>query len=342
MKSLSLTLMAACLVMPATAKVWTVAQHPGANFATISGAIAAATAGDTILVAGAGGAYEGGSPITLTKRVVIIGPGYFLDENTGLQALPSSAIVNGMTFSSGSSGTVVMGLHFTAPVQINTNSITLRRNRLVIASGFVSGVVLASNVNDITITQCYMYMYASGAYLIQLSTLDSNVVIKNNYLESVSNFYSVIYGTNAFTGSVSNNVIWSSVSSNGIDLNSASFNNNIIRNGGIALNGVTPYHNICNSTQLSSWTGAPYNNQVSQNMTSVFVDPTGLSSDAKWQIETSGPADDTALGGGDCGMFDTSENNAYVLSGVPEIPAVYEFTANSDLSNVTVKVKSNN
>lgn len=342
MKHLLAAIIAMFSAMPAMAKIWTVAQHPGANFTTISGAIAAATAGDTILVSGAGAAYEGGSALSISKQVVIIGPGYFLNENLNLQALPSSAIVDGANFNSGSSGTVVIGLHFTSVVNINTNNITIRRCRVQITSGFQSGVTIGSNLNDITIEQSYLTMHSGGAYLVDLSTLDSNVSIRNNYMESQSASYSAIEGGSAFTGTVSNNVIYSAHTSAGISLHSASFNNNIIRNGGVSLNGVTPYHNICNSTQLSAWTGAPYNNQVSVNMTSVFVDPTGLSSDAKWQIETSGPADDAALGGGDCGMFDASENNAYVLSGIPGIPSIYEFTANSDLSSVTVKVKSNN
>ncbi|NUM80532.1 hypothetical protein HUU42_06960 [bacterium] len=318
------------------AKVWTVSQTPGANFTTLSAAHAAAASGDTILVAGTPSvAYPG---FTFTKKLYVFGPGFFLSQNTGLQADTNSAKIGACSFNSGSSGTVVMGMHFIGSININTNNITLKRIRLELTSGFVNGIVIANNLNDITITQSFLTLHSGGAVLISLGTLDSNIIIKNNFIEGLPTSYRTIDGSSAFTGSISNNIIYAGHSTVGVDIDSPVFNNNIIRNGGINLNGsVTPYNNLCNGTQLAAING----NQQNVNMTSVFV--SSGTSDGKWKIaEPGGPADGAGFGGVDCGMFDTSENNAYVLSGVPPMPSIYEFTANSDLSNVTVKAKSNN
>lgn len=319
------------------AKIWTVAPRPGANFTTLSGAVSSASvfAGDTILVSGAFTTYAG---FTLTKRLTIIGPGYFLSENTNLQADTFSAKVSNIAFNSGSDGSVIMGLYFVGPVDINTNNITFTRNRLLITASYSDGISIAANLNDITITQCYLTLSNANAYrLIYMTTLDSNIIIKNNYLENLSTSYGAIVAPSPFTGSVSNNIIYSvSVARPGVEVHSAIFNNNIIRDGSVTLTGVTPFNNISNSTQFTASNG----NQPSISMSAVFV-PSGTS-DGKWQLAGGSIAIGAGLSGEDCGMFGGA--TPYQLSGAPPIPLVYSIDGSIDgtLLYMNVKVKSNN
>ena len=110
----------------------------------------------------------------------------------------------------------------------------------------------------------------------------------------------------------------------------------------IALNtGNTISYNILGSSDTVA-----IGNQYDVDMASVFVDydgALGYSTDGKWQLKAGSPAIGTGLGGVDCGAFDGIE--PYVLSGLPEVPHIYEVImpgtviSDEDLS-VTVRVKA--
>ena len=74
------------------AAIWRVNNIAGVNadFTTIQAAHNAANAGDTIYLEPSAGNYGN---LTATKRLVIIGPGYFLAENEGLQANHTSSTI---------------------------------------------------------------------------------------------------------------------------------------------------------------------------------------------------------------------------------------------------------
>jgi hypothetical protein len=63
--------------------------------------------------------------------------------------------------------------------------------------------------------------------------------------------------------------------------------------------------------------------------------------DSQWQILAEGPADGGGFGGVDCGIFDNSLGQAYILSGIPSIPAIYSFSADENLESVSLEVRSN-
>jgi len=74
-------------------------------------------------------------------------------------------------------------------------------------------------------------------------------------------------------------------------------------------------------------------------MATVFVGEG--STDGQWQILEGGPADGTGTFGTDIGMF--GGNTPYILSGIPKLPTIYEFTSPSNVSDVLpiqVKIKS--
>ncbi len=110
MKILKFLVMVLVVSASVLAKTWTVSNRPGSNFATLSSAVASGSvlAGDTILVTGAATSYAG---FTISKKLTIIGPGYFLGENTGLQADTNAAKINS-SVTINSQGTTIMEFIF--------------------------------------------------------------------------------------------------------------------------------------------------------------------------------------------------------------------------------------
>src|SRR5882724_7516621 len=113
------------IAIHANAKVWRVNNTPGVTADFISGTAALASASvvndDTLYFEPGATNYTN---FTLSKRLVIIGAGYFLggaNSNPGLQANPNSVFFNNNTIilDSTSSGSVIMGLD---NLQITPNS----------------------------------------------------------------------------------------------------------------------------------------------------------------------------------------------------------------------------
>lgn len=116
----------ACISVNATIR--TVSNFPAnvAQFASIDGARAASSPGDTILVQGSPIAY---GAFTVDKKLTIIGPGWSPNKQLGF-----TAIVAGMTFSTvASSGTEIQGLVFVNQLNFNSsenvNDIKFIRNQ---------------------------------------------------------------------------------------------------------------------------------------------------------------------------------------------------------------------
>ena len=115
--------------------------------------------------------------------------------------------------------------------------------------------------------------------------------------------------------------------------------NNILREGSLSASNSLVQNNIGNSTQFDTLNS----NQQNVDMSTVFVS-TG-SSDGIWQLAVDSPALGAGLDGVDCGMF--GDQNPYVLSGLPPLPAIYFFSAPSTGSSsaglqVRIKGESHN
>ena len=307
------------------AKKWTVSNKSGvdADATTVQGAHDLAAAGDTIYVEGSSVNYGN---LNLTKKLYVFGPGYFLGENPETQANISPAYISTLDFSSGSDGSIVTGFHITNSVDINASNVTLKRNKI---EGSYT-VDIESAQTNVLILQNYI---SYGIYdLIYVSDGCSNIMIHNNYLEHNSSYNAIeTYGTAVVD--IVNNVIYGNM-----DVSNSSFTNNIYRTGTLTGSGNVYYNNLCNGSQFPSGNG----NQLTVDMGTVFVG-TG-SSDGQWQLEAGSPALDAGLSGEDCGMYGGPD--PYVLSGIPNIPSIYYFTAPTSASESTglpvhVKVKSN-
>jgi hypothetical protein len=307
--------------------IWTVDSNPGnhaANFTSIQAAHDAAADGDTIYISGFNVSYGN---TTVTKKLYIFGPGYFLNENDSTQANTYPArIEQWVAFNAGSENSVIAGCYMNADY-ISTDSITVKRNRI---SGYGGWSIYIQNSADfVVIKQNYI---SSGLNGISLHQNHNNVNITNNFINTGSLNYSCIAGT----VSSSNIIVENNVLYGGLTIYNAEISNNIYRDGtytGDASN--TIVNNICNATQFSA-TG---NNQQNVVMSTVFI--SSGTTDGQWQIDPAGPAAGAGTFGADIGMF--GGITPYILSGIPEIPAIYSFYGPSNASQtlqIQAKIKS--
>ena len=346
MKKLFLLSVAATLTCSiGFAKIWRVNNNIGitANFTSLQEAHNGAASGDTLYLESSPTSY---GALTSTKKLAIIGTGYFLDVNPGLQAFALPSKVDGITLNAGAEGTSIEGLSLNgSAVSINAvNDIVIRRNHFASFNGTIAdwsvGIVyINSGASNIFITQNY-------GLIIQNNTASTGILISNNYIAHY-----------AYNGDATNGqciqlnpntvaIIKNNIFRRGrVTAYNSNITNNIMFTGFIDGSGNLISNNIADGTQFGNTDG----NKQNIDMASVFAGATA-SYDAYFKLKAGSPAigagyGSTALTPVDCGMFGGS--GSYVLSGIPAIPSIYFFAnqpvgSNSDPIDVQVKVRSNN
>ncbi|MCU0379259.1 MAG: hypothetical protein MUC78_13475 [Bacteroidales bacterium] len=292
------------------------------DYATIQAANDAAINGDTIYIEGSTTAYAGAD---ISKRLIIIGPGYFLTENDSTQANGLEVQINGaISFNPGSSGSIIAGC-VVSGIGIGADNLSITR------CNFSSISIIVNTVNNILIVQ----NYCSSIYMP--SNKMTNSIIANNMADHIF--------CNASCGplQIINNII-TGYSYGGISAYNSSIANNILTQTTANM----PVH-TGNTINNNIFAGAGTNangNLYNVVMANVFVDFSGslkYSDDAKWKLKTGSPAIGAGVSGVDCGVFGGAA--PYVLSGIPNLPHIYEAsipgTAYSDKGLAcTIKVKS--
>lgn len=137
-----LILSAMCLAMTAQATVLRVSNrtNSGAPYSSISDAISAAEEGDTIMVDGSNTTYGN---ITITKRVVLIGPGYLLSDNGVIaEGSPSAKLVTVASNYNQAAGSIIMGFDISSSVTLAQPNMVVTRCRV---AGNISINTSASN-----------------------------------------------------------------------------------------------------------------------------------------------------------------------------------------------------
>ncbi len=282
--------------------------------------------------------------LALTKRLVIIGPGYWLGQgttnNAGLQANTRTAMIHqldlnpGTGGSPGASGSKITGCVIgdgTANGGIdinNVNNIALDRNLYRRSVSFdVSGI------NGVTITRSYFDGGAGIGTPANNQTV-GNVMITNNYFSgSISldpTFSNVTIAHNLFN--------WNGT----LSPYGAEVKNNIFRQGGISQNDNNIHHNI--AAGATSLPGSEPTNHNSVNMASGVFNPAYSSDDLKWTLLPSWTYFDDGEFGTQPGMYGGAM--PYLASGIPAIPAVYQLSApatavQGSSINVTLGTRSN-
>lgn len=334
MKKTLLVAFLICVTTLAQAKIWRV-NNTGvaADFTAAQAAHDGAATGDTLHFEPSVTIY---GTLTVTKKLTIIGNGYFLgslasNSNANLQANVAFSRIAGLIFNNGSQNSVVMGISADYIYFNATANISARNNRIYTATGIV-----ITNSNNIQILQNYLPFEASltgtGATSMQIN---NNIVGNTVNMDAASN------------GDFRNNVV---ISQNGYSFTFSNFRiwNNIVSEV------YSPYTtfttcNILNNISAQNIFGALNGNQQNVAMSTVFndfpnTDP-AYSEDSRFTLKAGSPAIGTANGGGDRGIFGTSTGNAYNLSGIPSVPSIYNLSAPSSVNgntlNITISTRTN-
>ncbi|GEM_PF-902027 len=356
-----ITLLASVIILLTTtlnATVWRVNNRAETDpdFSTLQAAIDGAADSDTLYIEGSPNAYGDG---TFTKKLTVYGTGYWLEENDTTQALKNNSEVGKLIFDDGSQGSKVQGLYIYYTdasafntIEINTDNIVVERNYIYArntstSSGVVYGnaIYVGVNTTNIEITGNWIdarvhhnsYSYSGVTAIgIHIAGIPENTFIKSNliraYRSSVfGRFYAIYFATNNSDNELMliNNVMWGSVTTY-----YTNHYNNILVNGTYNIGtGDASYNNLCDGIQYPD----EHNNQQNVDMTAVFIDH-DLYIDKGYFLAPGSPAAGAAMDGTDCGAFGT---DPYILSGMPEIPALFEATiVPYGTTSVTVNIKA--
>lgn len=192
MKKTLLFLAAISMAVAANAKILRVSNVSGSSapYTSIDAAHDAASAGDTIMVDASSAKYGGtNGKYDITKKLVIIGPGYWLVENDVIAEGSSSAFV--ATLNLKTAGIVVKGMEID---HLNISGAYAVVNRCkILYLNFKEGA------NNGVVTQCYITADASGtsganANYIQLTNNIFTSTTVNNLLLFFDNSY-IAYNT---------------------------------------------------------------------------------------------------------------------------------------------------
>lgn len=300
----------------------------GTDYADLQTAHDDAAAKDTIML------YPGAwGSVFISKKLVIIGPGYFLTgagANTGLQNITGTVSAD-IILQTGADSCIVEGVDNLILSAITVvNKVIVRRCRGNIYYN-------DSNLSDWQISQCYLDNFQNNPYI---STWGS--IINFNFSNCWIAAFSMI--TNNHSGQLNNNVInfanfgtGAFVVKNTI-INQYHFNdlNCVYQNCIGQENYPLPTGNGNQTIPLADMADNVYVGGATQG---------SYSNDGRWVLKAGSPAIGAGVGGVDCGMF--GGTNPYKLSGIPRIPAVYKLTAPTNTTStnpytITFSTRSNN
>ena len=242
--------------MMAHATVRRVNNTPNINvpYASLTAAYTAAVDGDTIYIEGT--TIDYGS-ISVYKRLVFIGSGYFLNQNPETQANLNPSTVTSIYFYAGSSGSKVFGLTLNTYLYfaVNGQDYVIRRNN-------INSLYNVATVSNSFIEQ-NMINTSNGFFL--------NTLFRNNFLSTGT------ISSNNNSLFLTNNVIYS------MTFTMVELRNNIIY-GSLVVSNCNFFNNVCSpsTTQVPAGNG----NLLNVAMTDVFVCWTSCaaySTDARYQ-----------------------------------------------------------
>jgi hypothetical protein len=289
-------------------------------------------AGDTVHLEGSSVTYAGGS---LTKKIIIIGAGFFLNENPNASTNILSAVLASINFNLGSAGSQLIGVYIGdngGGININANDILVKRCRIDY------DISLSVNIADIKIVQNF---FARVSTLTVISTnasgFPTDVIFNNNIV--LGTFILPVGYTmlecknNIFAGP-------SIAASPSIRMNVGSFQNNILTNPAaiVNINGATNLNVAFNTGSSVAQFGTLNNNVVIADMTTLFV--AAGTSDGKYQLK---PSSDLGADGAERGAFGgVSSVSRYTLSGLAPIPVIYDIATSgvADATGLPVTIKA--
>jgi hypothetical protein len=283
-----------------------------------------------------------------TKRLIVIGAGYFLNSNPNTQVNNSyGSTVGVLTFNNvGCAGSQIWGL--------TAGNVFAGQNNLTIArSYFPNAIIYVGNntptaIDNVTIKQNKIEMqFAAGTPGITVATGTIGVVTNANIYSNIITANPSYIGTGInlpsnVSGIIKNNIVYSNT-----PINVANFYvvNNLF-NGGMTFNNCNIEYNISTSAITSAAGGG--NTFGSGNQTKTWAQIAflgGASPDGTYQLGAGSVATGAGNSGVDCGAF--AGDYPYKLSGIAPIPNIYALTiapiaAGASTISVTVSAKGNN
>jgi len=293
-------------------------------YSTIQLAHNAAVSGDIIQLEPSTTSY---GSLTCTKRLTIVGPGYFLSNNQppALQASVIPASVSSIFFNTGSANSTISGVT-ASYIYLSTNDITVSRNQVdYVVYGYQGA---ASNA---LIRQNYIYQMYYNGYV------HNNMLITNNIIT-----YNVSLNTGSISGEFSNN---SFVGGAGAAFDNFILRNNYFASGLTTTANTTWQYNLLAQATLPTL-GSQSNNTGNVAASTVFTQTSGSPQYDAWYVLKTGtnPARNAGQGGIDIGAYGSATGFGYRLSGIPAIPTIYQLnqSVSGNSLNVTISTRSNN
>ena len=318
----------------------------GVDYATPALAVAACAVGDSLYV------YGSGWSIDVTKRLVIIGTGYYYAPNTPSNTNFNANLQNYNAYTGaaiqlfdGSSSSIITGI--VGYVYCNASHIN-PINNVRISNCYWNGAPIMYKAGMIydgwEISKCMIISGSIGLGASGTSKV-TNFKFLNNILQSAELSFTNVPGQ---TGIIENCSFYSYYAYQN-NLNGA---NLLIQNCIYVSPQLINYNNTVFNNCVFDYNPSPgivgSSNITSAIQSNIFVGlPTQgtASNDGRWALKAGSPALGAGVAGIDCGAF--GGVNPYKLSGIPAIPAFIKLTAPGTAANtnpytLTFSVKANN
>lgn len=313
-------------------------------YATVQSAHDAAAIGDIIyLEPSSTNSPNNLGPLVCTKRLTIIGTGYFLAGNASEPGMPADkreAWITTAQFNNGSAGSVVTGVVFINNGLVYVRDVNIKFERCYLNKIYLgaqlSGATLLSASHNTRIARCYFpgdgFSIEGQPWVIGGTTFTpNNCQIENNIL------LEGIYKIN--NSIINNNICYNYYSWSGVSTTGCVFKNNVFL-GSVEISGNTFFNNISVGNNLPAGNG----NTNNANGSLLFIS-TNRTYDKHYQLGSSSAAIGAGENGTDCGAFGGA--TPYILSGLPPYPVITDLQVSGTGStavplNVTISAKSNN
>ncbi|MEO8770476.1 MAG: hypothetical protein ABI402_10340 [Ferruginibacter sp.] len=317
----------------ASAKIWRVnllsnvggtAAYPVFN--NLNDANSAANDGDTIHLEGIPPGTNRYPAAIITKRLIIIGTGFFLDENINTSLNQYSSRIESVQFSSGSYGSKLIGvwIYPSGALYIYTGAITIQRCKIdsrisIYDSSFIplSDIVIIGNFFDDNGSG------SNSAIVMNSGNSPAGLIIKNNIFKRR---LLLQYNTTVGTIEQCDNNVFNAPNTT-LLFNSNSCHNNIIRADNVIVQvGTTNPTGVSYNTSspLSGLLGSASENNIYVDMNTLFVSPV-TSSDGIYKLNPGSALGDDHVT--ERGVFGGSARPYYyTLSGLPPIPIIYQMS----------------
>ena len=358
MKHLFTLLLLCGLLMSTDLRAQTIRRcnnNPGISgpnvYTSIQAAHDAAVSGDIIYVEPSLSTY---GDLVCTKRLTIIGNGFFLTENTNDSFESRRSMVGVIRFNFGSANSVLKGISITGQIVLRANNITV--NRCLIEGN----IECDTQDTYTTITQCVLRGGSNriyGYYSLVTITLNNNIIDFGQMagFRNSSIINNIFTRRTAFEGirntTVANNIFVSEYLCNSctqspiIDLSNTTVNSPYTNSGLTISNNIV----VFSGGPIAAYSLPTDNGNINNaDLSTTFVSNVAvgnISVDKNYQLAPSSPARGIGTGGTDAGAF--GGTTPYVLAGQPNVPIITNFTTSGAATpntplTVTVSVRSNN